>query len=81
LIIEQALATLSDTDRELLALRYSADLRAREIAQLFDQRTNAVEVALTRPRPAGRRARAGRGCGRRQAPSTGVVTELVDGVL
>jgi RNA polymerase sigma factor (sigma-70 family) len=44
------LAALSDRDRELLALRYGADLRAREIAQLLEMETNAVEVALHRAR-------------------------------
>jgi RNA polymerase sigma-70 factor (ECF subfamily) len=48
--LARALAALSDRDRELLALRYGADLRPREIAELLDQRTNAVEVALTRAR-------------------------------
>ena len=50
LTLNQALAALSVNDRELLALRYGADLRAREIAHLLDQRTNAVEVALSRAR-------------------------------
>jgi RNA polymerase sigma-70 factor, ECF subfamily len=50
LTLEQALAELSNDDRELLALRYGADLRAREIARMLDRRTNAVEVALTRAR-------------------------------
>jgi RNA polymerase sigma-70 factor (ECF subfamily) len=48
--LAQALATLSDRDRDLLALRYGADLRTREIAALLEQRTNAVEVALSRAR-------------------------------
>lgn len=48
--LAEALATLTDHDRELLALRYGADLKPREIATLLDQRTNAVEVALTRAR-------------------------------
>jgi RNA polymerase sigma-70 factor (ECF subfamily) len=79
--IEQALATLSGTDRELLALRYGADLRAREIAQLLDQRTNAVEVALTRARA--RLADAlERAEPRSQAGAAdGVATNLVDGAL
>ena len=50
LALEQALATLSPDDQELLALRYGADLRVREIASLLDRRTNAVEVALSRAR-------------------------------
>lgn len=48
--LARALASLSDRDRELLALRYGADLRSAEIARLLEQRTNAVEVALTRAR-------------------------------
>jgi len=50
LTLAEALATLADRDRDLLALRYGADLRPREIAALLDLRTNAVEVALTRAR-------------------------------
>jgi RNA polymerase sigma-70 factor (ECF subfamily) len=44
----RVLATLDDRDRELLALRYGADLSARQIAELLEQRTNTVEVALHR---------------------------------
>ena len=43
-----ALATLDDRDRELIALRYGADLKARQIAELQGVKTNAVEVALHR---------------------------------
>ncbi len=43
-----ALAHLDERDRELIALRYGADLTARQIADLLDLRTNAVEVALHR---------------------------------
>jgi RNA polymerase sigma-70 factor (ECF subfamily) len=50
LTLEQALASLSPDDQELLALRYGADLPAREIAKLLERRTNSVEVALTRAR-------------------------------
>jgi RNA polymerase sigma-70 factor (ECF subfamily) len=46
--LTRALATLDDRDRELLALRYGADLSARQIAELLEQRTNTVEVALHR---------------------------------
>jgi RNA polymerase sigma-70 factor (ECF subfamily) len=46
--LNQALAGLGDRDRELLALRYGADLSARQIADLLEQKTNAVEVALHR---------------------------------
>jgi RNA polymerase sigma-70 factor, ECF subfamily len=50
LTLEQALRTLSGFDQELLALRYGADLRVRDIAKLLDRKTNAVEVALSRAR-------------------------------
>lgn len=50
LTVGQAFATLSVDDQELLALRYGADLRVREIAGLLDRRTNTVEVALSRAR-------------------------------
>lgn len=50
LSLRQALATLADRDRELLALRYGADLKTREIGELLELRTNAVEVALSRAR-------------------------------
>jgi RNA polymerase sigma factor (sigma-70 family) len=43
-----AVARLDESDRELIALRYAADLTAREIAELLGRRTNAVEVALHR---------------------------------
>jgi RNA polymerase sigma-70 factor (ECF subfamily) len=46
--LNQALAGLGERDRELLALRYGADLSARQIAELLEQKTNAVEVALHR---------------------------------
>ncbi len=48
--LEEALASLSTDDQELLALRYGADLKVREIASLLERRTNAVEVALSRAR-------------------------------
>ncbi len=46
--VHRAVASLSDRDRELVALRYGADLTARQIADLLGLRTNAVEVALHR---------------------------------
>lgn len=48
LTLTAALARLSERDRELLALRYGADLTARQIADLLGLTTNAVEVALHR---------------------------------
>ena len=46
--LHNAVATLSVRDRELIALRYGADLKAKDIALLLGQTTNAVEVALHR---------------------------------
>lgn len=43
-----AVAGLDARDRELVALRFGADLTARQIAELLEMRTNAVEVALHR---------------------------------
>ena len=48
LTMQRALERLGDKDRELIALRYGADLSARGIAKLVGARTNAVEVALHR---------------------------------
>jgi len=48
LTITAAVATLDGRDQELLALRYGADLTARQIGEQMDLRTNAVEVALHR---------------------------------
>jgi RNA polymerase sigma factor (sigma-70 family) len=42
------LRKLSERDRELLSLRFGADLKARQIAQVLDLETNTVEVALKR---------------------------------
>jgi RNA polymerase sigma-70 factor (ECF subfamily) len=46
--IVRAVNALSEQDRELIALRYGADLTARRIAELLGSKTNAVEVALHR---------------------------------
>src|SRR4051812_4521532 len=46
--LRAALATLSNSDRDLIALRYGADLSARQIAELFEVATNANEVRLHR---------------------------------
>jgi RNA polymerase sigma-70 factor, ECF subfamily len=46
--LNNAIASLGERDQELLALRYGADLSARQIAELLEQKTNAVEVALHR---------------------------------
>jgi RNA polymerase sigma-70 factor, ECF subfamily len=46
--LSAAVEHLEDRDRELIALRYGADLTARQIAELQGAKTNAVEVALHR---------------------------------
>ena len=43
-----AVAELDERDRELVALRYGADLTARQIGELLGMSTNSVEVALHR---------------------------------
>jgi RNA polymerase sigma-70 factor, ECF subfamily len=48
LSLQQAVRRLSERDRELIALRYGADLTARQIASLVSLSPNAVEVALHR---------------------------------
>ena len=48
LSMQDALSQLTDRDRELIALRYGADLTARHIAELLSLSPNAVEVALHR---------------------------------
>jgi RNA polymerase sigma-70 factor (ECF subfamily) len=46
--LQRAVRTLGVRERELVALRYGADLSARQIGELVGMRTNAVEVALHR---------------------------------
>jgi RNA polymerase sigma-70 factor (ECF subfamily) len=48
LTLRAAVAKLGPRDRELIALRYGADLTAREIGRVLGLRTNAVQVALHR---------------------------------
>lgn len=48
LAVRAAVAKLPDRDRELVALRYGADLTSRQIGELLEMQTNAVEVALHR---------------------------------
>ena len=43
-----AVSRLESRDRDLIALRYGADLTARQIAELQRAKTNAIEVALHR---------------------------------
>ena len=46
--VRAAVAELGERDRDLIALRYGADLTTRQIAELLELKTNAVEVALHR---------------------------------
>jgi RNA polymerase sigma-70 factor (ECF subfamily) len=46
--LQRALAQLNERDREILALRYGADMTVRDIAAAMELRTNTVEVALHR---------------------------------
>jgi RNA polymerase sigma factor (sigma-70 family) len=48
LTLGAAVRRLPERDRELIALRYGADLTARQIAELLGTSTNATEVALHR---------------------------------
>jgi len=43
-----AIGGLDERSRDLLALRYGADLTARQIGELLGMKTNAVEVSLHR---------------------------------
>ena len=46
--LRAAVRRLDERSRDLLSLRYGADLKAKEIAVLMEMQTNAVEVALHR---------------------------------
>jgi RNA polymerase sigma factor (sigma-70 family) len=46
--LSAAVSLLEERDRDLIALRYGADLTARQIAELQGAKTNAIEVALHR---------------------------------
>jgi RNA polymerase sigma factor (sigma-70 family) len=61
LSVASALDALDDGDRELIALRYGADLSTRQIAALLQMKTNAVDVALHRARERLRRGLEGAG--------------------
>lgn len=46
--LASAVGRLEERDQELIALRYGADLSAKQIAEQLEMQTNAVEVALHR---------------------------------
>ena len=46
--LARALATLDDRSRELVALRYGADLSSKEIGRILDLKPGAVDVAIHR---------------------------------
>ena len=46
--LRAAVLSLDERSRDLIALRYGADLTARQIAELLGEKTNAIEVALHR---------------------------------
>jgi RNA polymerase sigma factor (sigma-70 family) len=46
--LRSAVNKLDERDQELIALRYGADLTARQIGEMLGERTNSVEVALHR---------------------------------
>ena len=48
LMLREAIAELDEAGRELVALRFGADLTARQIGELTGRKTHAVEVALQR---------------------------------
>ena len=48
LAVRAIVARLPERDRELVALRYGADLTAKQIGETLGMQTNAVEVALHR---------------------------------
>jgi RNA polymerase sigma-70 factor (ECF subfamily) len=50
LSVSAAVAALDPHDRDLVALRYGAELSSRQIGQLLEMETNAVDVALHRAR-------------------------------
>jgi RNA polymerase sigma factor (sigma-70 family) len=46
--LARALGTLDDRSRELIALRYGADLSSKEIGRILDLKSGAVDVAIHR---------------------------------
>ena len=58
--LSRAIERLDERTRDLLALRYGADLTAREIGRILGMKPNAVEVALHRALQKARTELAGR---------------------
>jgi RNA polymerase sigma-70 factor (ECF subfamily) len=48
LSLVEAVSQLGERDRELIALRYGADLSGRQISAILDMSANAVDVAMHR---------------------------------
>jgi RNA polymerase sigma-70 factor (ECF subfamily) len=48
LALAEAISSLSDRDRELVALRYGADLDSKAIASLLDASPGSIDVAVHR---------------------------------
>jgi RNA polymerase sigma-70 factor (ECF subfamily) len=48
LSLADAVSQLSERERELIALRYGADLTGRQIGEILDMSANAVDVAVHR---------------------------------
>ncbi len=46
--LARALASLDERGRELIALRYGADLTSKEIGRILDLKPGAVDVAIHR---------------------------------
>jgi RNA polymerase sigma factor (sigma-70 family) len=71
--IREAVGRLGEHDRELIALRYGADLSAGEIGTVLDLRTNTVEVGLHRALARLRASLEGSGSGSKGEPAKGRV--------
>ena len=50
ILLEHALRDLSPTEKEAIRLKYSEDLRVREIATLMQKTENAIKLVLSRAR-------------------------------
>ena len=68
--VSSTLSQLSDRDRELVSLRYGADLTSRQIGDLLGISTPTVDVALSRARARMGALMEPEGHPERQAPAT-----------